>query len=99
MVSRNERLVEVQQMFRSANERLQALAGKTLPAERLIPFVCECADADCLERVDMSSADYGDIHHDRDRYAVLRDHRIADGEHVVEQRLLYDVVSKAAPAI
>jgi hypothetical protein len=45
MDSRNDRLVQIQQMSRSANERLQALAVAIVAAEQLIPFLCECADA------------------------------------------------------
>jgi hypothetical protein len=43
--SRNDQLVQSQQISRSANERLQALAVAIVPAEQLIPFLCECADA------------------------------------------------------
>jgi hypothetical protein len=98
MGSRNDRLVESQQVSRSANERLQALAVAVVPAEQLIPFLCECADDACLGRVDMKLGDYDDIHGDRDRYAILHDHQLADGERVVEQRQLFDVVSKGAIA-
>jgi hypothetical protein len=98
MVSRNDLLVQSQQVFRSANERMQALAVAIVSAEQPIPFLCECADDGCLGRVDMSLADYDDIHRDGDRYAVLRDHQVPDWERVVEQRPLYDVVSKDAIA-
>ena len=94
MASRNERLVQSQQVFRSANERMQARALAMGAAEQLIPFLCECADDACLGRVDMNLADYDDIHRDRDLYAILRDHQLADGETVVDQRPLFDVVSK-----
>jgi hypothetical protein len=46
----------------------------------------------------MNLGDYHDIHRDRDHYAILRDHQLADGERVVEQRPLYDIVSKVAIA-
>jgi hypothetical protein len=92
--SRNEVLVQSQQVFRSANERMQALAVAIVPAEQLIPFLCECADDACLGRVDMSLSDYDHIHRDRDQYAVLRDHQGVDGETVVEQRALFDIVTK-----
>jgi hypothetical protein len=98
MGSPNDLLVQSQQVFRSANERMQTLALAIVPAEQLIPFLCECADDGCLGRVDMKLADYDDIHRDRDRYAVLHDHLIVDGELVVEQRPLYNVVSKEAIA-
>jgi hypothetical protein len=94
MASQNERLVESQHVFRSANERMQALAVAIVPAEQLIPFLCECADDACLGRVDMSLSDYDDIHRDRDQYAVLHDHQAVDGETVVEQRTLFDIVTK-----
>jgi hypothetical protein len=98
MASSNERQIVSQRTFRSANERMQTLAVAIVPAEQLIPFLCECADDACMGRVGMNLADYDDIHRDRDRYAILRDHAMTDGEHVIEQRPLYDVVSKAAVA-
>jgi hypothetical protein len=98
MASRNELRVQSQQIFRSANERMQALAVAIVPAEQLIPFLCECADDGCLGRVDMKLGDYDDIHRDRDQYSILRDHQIADGERVIEQRPLYDIVSKGTIA-
>jgi hypothetical protein len=75
---------------------MQTLVVAIVPAEQLIPFLCECADDACLGRVGMNLADYDDS--DRDRYAILRDHAMTDGEHVIEQRPLYDVVSKATVA-
>jgi hypothetical protein len=98
MAFRHERLVQSQQIFRSANERMQALAVAIVPDEQLIPFLCECAADDCLGRVDMNLAEYDDIHRDRHQYAVLRDHLIVDGERVVEQRPLFDIVTKATLA-
>ena len=98
MLSPNELLIQSQRIFRSANERMQALAVDIVPADHLIPFLCECADDACLGRVDMILADYDGIHRDRDQYAVLRDHQIVDGERVVEQRRLFDIVSKGAIA-
>jgi len=93
-LSRNEVLVQSQQIFRSANERMQGLAVAIVPAEQLIPFLCECADDACLGRVDMSLSDYDDIHRDRDQYAVLHDHQVVDGATIVEQRALFDIFTK-----
>ena len=73
---------------------MQALAVAIVPAEQLIPFLCECADDACLGRVDMSLSDYDDIHRDRDQYAVLHDHQGVDGETIVEQRALFDIFTK-----
>jgi hypothetical protein len=43
----------------------------------------------------MKIAEYVEIHGDRDRYAILRDHAIVDGEGVIERRALFDIVRKA----
>lgn len=96
MAAEDERLIANQQTSRGANERLRVLAAKIVAEDRVIPFLCECADADCLGRVDMTGADYGELHLDRNRYAILPDHQRMDGEEVVAQRALYDIVSKAA---
>jgi hypothetical protein len=95
--ARNDWLVENQQTVRSANERLQAVAAGVVPADQLVPFLCECADGSCLGRVAMKVAEYDEIHSDRNRYSILRDHELADGEAVVEERALFDVVSKDLP--
>ena len=92
----NEWLIQNQQTVRSANERLSTLAVEVVPAGQFVPFICECADGACLGRVDMKVAEYEDVHRDRDQYSVIRAHQVVDGEKVVEQRQLFDIVSKAA---
>jgi hypothetical protein len=93
--SSNEHRVENQESVRSANERFYAVAAERVAADRLIPFLCECADGGCRGRVSMKIAEYVEIHGDRDRYAILRDHAIVDGEGVIERRALFDIVRKA----
>jgi hypothetical protein len=94
MERNNEWLIENQQTVRSANERLQAVAVGVVPADQLVPFLCECADGTCLGRVDMKVADYDEIHADRNRYSILHDHELAKGEAVIEERALFDIASK-----
>jgi len=92
----NEWLIENQQTVRSANERLTALAAGVVAADQLVPFLCECADGTCLGRVDMRVAEYDEIHSDRNQYSIIHDHELANGEAVVEERTLFDIVSKGA---
>jgi len=94
MQGSNEWLIENQQTIRSANERLQAVAAEVVPADQLVPFLCECADGTCLGRVDMKVAEYDEIHSDRSRYSILHDHDLVNGEAVIEERALFDIVSK-----
>jgi hypothetical protein len=86
--------IEIQQAIRSANERLGVLAAAIVPVGFLVSFICECADEACVGRVDMNVGEYSEIHLDRDRYSILRDHQTIEGENLVERRELYDIVSK-----
>lgn len=96
MASRNERLIENQQNFRYANERLESLADDVISRDRIVPFLCECADDGCLGRVEMDMDEYDAIHVDSELYVILRAHPLADGEQVVEERDGFDVVRKSA---
>jgi hypothetical protein len=87
-----------QDASRAANERFHMLLVERPLLERLIPFLCECADADCLGRVEMTAADYGEIHVDREVYVIMRGHATVDGEHPVDTRESFDVVKKPADA-
>jgi hypothetical protein len=87
-----------QRASRSANERFEELLdGRTLTA-RLIPFLCECADPDCLGRVDISRAEYGRIHRDRTLFVIVPGHPLADGEEPTETRDEFDIVRKPTGA-
>lgn len=95
MASREERLVENQRMFRDANERLQKLAGETGVRDgTLVPFLCECAEADCLGRVEASMEEYERAHLDRDQYVIVPGHPTIEGEEVVELGDRFETVRK-----
>jgi hypothetical protein len=44
----------------------------------------------------MKVAEYDEIHADRNQYSILHDHELANGEAVIEERALFDIVSKDA---
>ena len=58
-----ERIAENQCSFREANEKIEAAADNMELLDR-IPFICECADANCMEIVRLS----------QDEYEVVRQH-------------------------
>jgi hypothetical protein len=87
-------VVATQHASRAANERLHEMLDGGALDGRLIPFLCECADADCLGRVEMTLVDYGDIHRDRQLYVIMTGHPTADGERRIEARPQFDVVRK-----
>ena len=95
MAARDDKLAQNQDLARSANERLQDVAGRTVEEGKIIPFLCECADAACLGRVEISIDDYFIAHLDRNQFVVMPGHPRMDGEAMVADRGHYEVVSKA----
>lgn len=95
MKSRKAKLVENQNMSRSANGRLQDVAGRTVTDGVVIPFLCECADG-CLGRVEITIDDYFIAHLDTDHYVIVPGHPRVDGEVIVRDHGEYEVVTKAA---
>jgi hypothetical protein len=96
MAARDSRQVENQDMSRSANQRLQDVAGRTAEDRIVIPFLCECADDDCLGRVEISIDEYFIAHLAPEHYVIVAGHPRIDSELVVDDRGHYEVVAKAA---
>ena len=94
MPPRDDRLVENQESFRAANERLQTMAQ--VDDGTLVPFICECADIKCLGRLEATLSEFEVIHEDAQRFFVLPGHPRMDGEEVLTSNRRYEVVSKAA---
>jgi hypothetical protein len=79
-------------LFREVNERIEDLADKfnigTLDA------VCECGDAACADRIEITHGDYEAMRADPTLFAVVPGHELTDVERVVERREGYVVVAK-----
>jgi hypothetical protein len=91
--TRDERLVENEKTFRSANDVL-AGAVEQSPDATVIPFLCECADDLCLGRVELTSEQYQDVRAHRDRFVIIAGHLQAEAEHVVGRLGAYELVEK-----
>ena len=61
-----------------------------------VPFLCECADDDCIGRIEMTLADYREVHADRAVYVIMLGHPTVDGERPIETRERFAVVKKNA---
>jgi hypothetical protein len=95
MVPRDEGLVENQERFRRANERLHGHVSTMALAERRIPFLCECADDDCMAAVEVTLREYEGVREDDSHFLIVSGHRTIEGEDVVEDRGPYTVVEKS----
>jgi hypothetical protein len=97
MASREQRMEENERSFRDANERLGELVGRAgVGKEQLVPFLCECADDECLGRVQITLDRYAEVHIDRDAFVILPGHPRMESEEILETTDYYEVTKKAA---
>jgi hypothetical protein len=87
-----------QRLFRILNDNL-----RLLPVEAGLPYstsyVCECADSNCTEPIEIGEAAYVRLRAHKGRFAVVPDHVFLDVEEVVAWEGGYWVVEKPAAAI
>ncbi|MGH3060475.1 MAG: hypothetical protein ACRDOP_01385 [Gaiellaceae bacterium] len=96
MASRDDRMRENEEVFRTANERLRAHVEGEVSPERPVPFLCECMDELCMKRIDMTLGDYRQVRASDDTFAVAPGHAAPRGEVVVEEQDAFHVVRKEA---
>ena len=93
MDERSARILENERAFRMINQRLRAdlvRSGEDGP----VAFVCECGYVACHDSVEVTSAEYAEVHLREDQFIALADHVIPDVEYVVEHTDRYVVVRK-----
>ena len=97
MNERETRVAENQSTFRRANEQIEETAedlGDSLTV-RLIPFLCECADARCTKVIQVTLSEYEAIRADPTRFAIAPGHEIAfEDERVVSRSERFTTVEK-----
>ncbi len=91
-----DRLVQNQELFRRANERLGELVADRVPHGRSVPFLCECADEECVGTVPVPFDEFERVRAQPRRFVVLPGHRLVPLEHVVERRDEYCIVEKSS---
>jgi hypothetical protein len=85
-----------QALFREVNERLSEVAEHSrsdFPPDR---FICECAQDDCFETIEVSLGEYEAVRENPRRFFVASndDHVIPEIEQVLEQNERFWVVEK-----
>ena len=88
-----------QSLYREVNERIEEL-NKHFDAalEAEAAWVCECADPECGEPMQMTLGEYEELRSHPDRFAVLPGHVLEGVERVVDTHDDYVVVEKVGPA-
>ena len=86
-------------VFREVNERIKGLANlfKWREPERL-DLVCECRNATCCERIEMTRAEYEAVRAVDTQFALYPGHAEPEIERVISSHKGYEVVAKQGDA-
>ena len=93
MSERDERVARNEATSREINERLEQ-AHEDAPSDRFLRMVCECGLAMCDRMIAITPPEYERVRSDARRFAVVRDHVMADVELVLEENDRFVVVVK-----
>ena len=86
-------------VFRELNEQLATLADQfSWGPDEQFDLICECNDANCVERLRLTRSEYEAVRAIDTHFAVFPGHCETAIEHVVFSKETYDVVSKQGPA-
>ena len=92
MADREARLAQNEALFREMNERVQVSVVASGGEEEPFVVVCECGNIECLERMRLTAAEYGDAHAHPAQFVVVDGHVANDVEDVVARRAIHDAI-------
>lgn len=96
---REQRLGLNEAVFREVNERIKGLA-KLFHWDKpdALDLVCECRKSTCVERIEMSWAEYEAVRAEHTHFALYPGHSEPEIEHVISSHQGYEVVAKHGAA-
>ena len=83
-------------LFRAVNEQIQTL-NRQLPGSGGMLIVCECGNAQCVDRVTISPENYERVRKDPRRFVVSPGHVIPEYEVVLEEHDDFQIIEKVHP--
>ena len=92
------RLAKNEAMFRVVNTEIAKIGERFGESAPTLQFVCECADVECAEPIDVSLETLREVRRFPTRFVVAKGHADAAVEHVVDSRPGFDVVEKVGEA-
>ena len=97
---RSARLARNQALYREVNERVRAINEAFDELLPLGEWLCECANTECLERLQLTHEEYENVRAEGNRFAVMpsKAHVFPEVEDVVERHERYWVVEKQGVA-
>jgi hypothetical protein len=94
MTSREDRIGLNEAVFREVNERIESLASTFQLGSEPLDLICECGDASCVQRIQMTAAEYENVRSESHQFAVHHGHVAPEVEEIVDHRAGYDLVRK-----
>jgi hypothetical protein len=93
---RQQRAAKNQSLFREVNERVKDLNDSFHVFTSISDWVCECANDDCFELIEMSAREYENVRRTASRFFVFpsEQHVWPEAENVVERFANYWIVEK-----
>jgi hypothetical protein len=86
-------------IFREVNERIKSLANLFKWGEpEPLDLVCECRDATCVQRIEMTQAEYRALRAADAHFALYPGHADPEVERVISSHKGYEVVAKEGDA-
>lgn len=95
---REVRAARNEALFRSLNEKIVELERAFVVASDTFTIACECADANCVEMLEIAPQAYERIRANPRQFAVLPGHVYVEVEAVVAEESDYVIVEKTDAA-
>ena len=90
-----DRIVKNEALFRDVNERVKEIdQAQSVTTDEAWDFLCECGNADCLQRVALRPDEYEQLRSNPVHFAVVPGHEKPEVERVVREGEGYLVVEK-----
>jgi uncharacterized protein (DUF1499 family) len=96
--SQKARLAKNEDFFREVNGRIREKAESHGLDGHEYEFFCECSDATCMERVNLTLAEYEHIRAEPTRFVVKKGHVVKEIERIVETVPDHMVIEKHGEA-
>jgi hypothetical protein len=94
MSPREERAIRNEALFREVNLHIAGLEERVHSTGELLPLVCECASAGCIESVEVGMETFQRVREQPLRFIVKPGHERLDVESVVERHQSHLIVEK-----
>ena len=94
MDERARRIGENEALYRSVNEKIEALSAAFGVITETMSVVCECGNASCAEQIEVSIPVYERIRSDPTLFIIRPGHEIPDVEDVLETTQRFAILRK-----